>query len=138
MNYLFYLEPYAFLLRSNDKTVVYNTLNATYLICPDYPIVQLIIEQWQNPTNGYSVLLDKEMMENEVVRHFVEAVRELFSGDCIEYDGKFPKPYIFQPTLFLNSDIRVKDEEKKASLGNRVMENLNEGGFYQFHFLFLA
>ena len=22
MNYLFYLEPYAFLLRSNDKTVV--------------------------------------------------------------------------------------------------------------------
>ena len=33
MNYLFYLEPYAFLLRSNDKTVVYNTLNATYLIC---------------------------------------------------------------------------------------------------------
>lgn len=53
MNYLFYLEPYAFLLRSNDKTVVYNTLNATYLICPDYPIVQLIIEQWQNPTNGY-------------------------------------------------------------------------------------
>lgn len=55
MNYLFYLEPYAFLLRSNDKTVVYNTLNATYLICPDYPIVQLIIEQWQNPTNGYSV-----------------------------------------------------------------------------------
>lgn len=23
MNYLFYLEPYAFLLRSNDKTVVY-------------------------------------------------------------------------------------------------------------------
>lgn len=26
MNYLFYLEPYAFLLRSNDKTVVYNTL----------------------------------------------------------------------------------------------------------------
>ena len=45
MNYLFYLEPYAFLLRSNDKTVVYNTLNATYLICPDYPIVQLIIEQ---------------------------------------------------------------------------------------------
>ena len=107
MNYLFYLEPYAFLLRSNDKTVVYNTLNATYLICPDYPIVQLIIEQWQNPTNGYSVLLDKEMMENEVVRHFVEAVRELFSGDGIEYDGKFPKPYIFQPTLFLNSDIRV-------------------------------
>ena len=54
-------------------------------------------------------------MENEVVRHFVEAVRELFSGDCIEYDGKFPKPYIFQPTLFLNSDIRVKEEEKKAS-----------------------
>ena len=70
------------------------------------------------------------MMENEVVRHFVEAVRELFSGDCIEYDGKFPKPYIFQPTLFLNSDIRVKDEEKKASLGNRVMENLNEVNLY--------
>ena len=31
MNYLFYLEPYAFLLRSNDKTVVYNTLNAQSL-----------------------------------------------------------------------------------------------------------
>ena len=60
-------------------------------------------------------------MENEVVRHFVEAVRELFSGDCIEYDGKFPKPYIFQPTLFLNSDIRVKDEEKKKPLWEIVL-----------------
>lgn len=29
MNYLFYLEPYAFLLRSNDKTVVYNLNSAT-------------------------------------------------------------------------------------------------------------
>ena len=27
-------------------------------------------------------------------------------------------------------DIRVKDEEKKASLGNRVMENLNEVNLY--------
>ena len=114
MNYLFYLEPYAFLLRSNDKTVVYNTLNATYLICPDYPIVQLIIEQWQNPTNGYSVLLDKEMMENEVVRHFVEAVRELFSGDCIEYYGKFHKPYNLQPTFFLSSCLRIKDKVTNA------------------------
>lgn len=27
MNYLFYLEPYAFLLRSNDKTVVYTLVS---------------------------------------------------------------------------------------------------------------
>lgn len=130
MNYLFYLEPYTFLLCGKGKTIVYNTLNAAYLICPDYPIVQLILEQWKSLTNGYCALLDKKMMENEIVTHFVKSVRESFSGDCIKYDEKSPKPYIFLPTLFLNSDIRVAEEKKKTSLGNRVMENLNEINLY--------
>lgn len=47
MSYLFYLEPYTFLLCRNNKTVVYNTLNAAYILCPEHPTVQSIIDQWK-------------------------------------------------------------------------------------------
>lgn len=126
MSYLFYLEPYTFLLCRNNKTVVYNTLNAAYILCPEHPTVQSIIDQWKEATNGYCTLLGEQILSDETVKCFVEAVKDSFSGDCVEYDKDRPKPYIFQPNLFLNTDIRIKEEKKKTSLGNHIMENLHE------------
>lgn len=113
MSYLFYLEPYTFLLCRNNKTVVYNTLNAAYILCPEHPTVQSIIDQWKEATNGYCTLLGEQILSDETVKCFVEAVKDSFSGDCVEYDKDRPKPYIFQPNLFLNTDIRIKEEKRK-------------------------
>lgn len=130
MKYLFYLEPYTFLLCGNCRTVVYNTLNGTYLVCPDSSVVQSIIRQWKDTMNGYSALVDEQILKDDAAKNFIEAVRESFSGDCVEYDNERTKPYFFQPILFLNIDIQVREDKKKTSLGNHIMENLHEVSFY--------
>lgn len=130
MKYLFYLESYTFLLCGNCRTVVYNTLNGAYLICPECLVVQSIIEEWKDTMNGYGTLLDEQMLKDDTLKHFIEDIRESFSGDCVEYDNEQTKPYLFQPTLFLNTDIRVREDKKKTSLGNHIIENLHEVNFY--------
>lgn len=126
MNYLFYLEPYTFLFRSRSMSVVYNTLNSAYIVCPNHPTVQHILEQWEDAANGYGTELNEETLKDETVQLFVNNVRDTFSGDCVEIDKEQPKPYIFKPTLFLNTDIRIKEEQNKVSLGERVLQNLHE------------
>ena len=57
MNYWFYLEPYTFMFRNEHKTVIYNTLNSAYLVCPNDAVVEQILEQWENAGNGYGAVL---------------------------------------------------------------------------------
>ena len=126
MNYWFYLEPYAFLFHNENKAVIYNTLNSAYLVCPNHPIIQQILVQWEDAANGYGVELNEDALNESVVKHFINDIRESFSGDCLEIDFKYAKPYIFKPTLFLNTDIRIKEDKNKTSLGERILQNLHE------------
>lgn len=126
MNYWFYLEPYTFLFHNENKTVLYNSLNSAYLVCPQYFVIQNILEQWESTMNGYGVVLDEEALRDETVQRFVNDVKETFSGDCVELEQECSKPYIFKPTLFLNSNIRIKEDENKVSLGERILQNLHE------------
>ena len=104
------------MFRNEHKTVVYNTLNSAYLVCPNDAVVEQILEQWENAGNGYGAVLAEKDLENGVVKDFVNTVRESFAGDGVEYDSERPKPYLFKPDLFLNTDIRIKQEKEKTSL----------------------
>lgn len=127
MKYWFYLEPYTFLFRNENKAVIYNTLNGAYVICPQHPVIDGILNNWEDATKGYGVFLDEAVLKGEeIINEFVFDVRETFSGDCIEYDEGRGTPYLFKPTLFLNSDIRTKEEKEKTSLGEYVLQNLDE------------
>lgn len=130
MNYWFYLEPYTFLLRNEAEVVVYNTLNSAYLVCPKHTIVQHILKEWEDAANGYGTILDEQTMADETVRTFINIILESFSGDCVEHDLESPKPYLFKPTLFLNSDTRIKEEKSRTSLGDRILQNLHEVTLY--------
>lgn len=130
MNYWFYLEPYTFVFSNEREAVIYNTLNSAYLVCPTHPTVKRILEQWENASAGYGTMITEEEMENEIVRGFVNSVRESFSGDCIEYNHQRPTPYLFKPDLFLNTDIRIEKEKEKSSLGERIMQDLHEMTVY--------
>ena len=118
------------MFRNEHKTVIYNTLNSAYLVCPNDAVVEQILEQWENAGNGYGAVLAEKDLENRVVKDFVNTVRESFAGDCVEYDSERPKPYLFKPDLFLNTDIRIKQEKEKTSLGVRILQNLHEVTVY--------
>ena len=126
MKYWFYLEPYTFLFRNKNGSVVYNTLNGAYLKCPAVPEIEHILGVWDDAANGYGILLDEADLDKQTVRDFIHEVRDTFSGDCVEHVPGMALPYIFKPTLFLNAEIRVKEEKEKTSLGEHILENLNE------------
>ncbi|WP_455592717.1 TIGR04150 pseudo-rSAM protein [Bacteroides sp.] len=127
MKYWFYLEPYTFLFRNENEAVVYNTLNGAYITCPQHPVIEEILNNWDDASKGYGTILDGGVLKDEgIIKQFVIDVRETFSGDCVEYDEERVAPYLFKPTLFLNSDIRTREEKEKTSLGEHVLQNLNE------------
>lgn len=131
MKYWFYLEPYTFLFRNEKKAVVYNTLNGAYIICPQHPVMEEILNHWEDAANGYGTFLDETILkEDKTISQFVDDIRETFSGDCVEHEEGTMTPYLFKPTLFLNSEIRIKEEKEKTSLGEHVLQNLNEVTLY--------
>lgn len=130
MNYLFYLEPYTFILNVEDMSVVYNTLNAAYIPFPVHPMIDRIKQTWEKASNGYCCEITKDEKTDEVVAAFIHEVRESFSGDCIEWEIGKKKPFIFKPQLFLNSEIQLRKEKDETSWGKRIMQNLNEVSLY--------
>lgn len=126
MEYWFYLEPYTFLFRNDKEAVVYNTLNGAYTACPKHPAMKEILDNWEDATKGYGILLKEAILKENSINQFISNIKETFSGDCVPHEEGDPIPYLFKPTLFLNSDIRVKEEKSKKSLGESVLQNLNE------------
>ncbi|MGL4325938.1 MAG: TIGR04150 pseudo-rSAM protein [Tannerellaceae bacterium] len=126
MKYFFYLEPYSFLFRNKNKAVIYNTLNSAYIVCPKNELVQDILAKWEDSTNGYGIVLDDFLLQDEILKQFVDDIRHFFSGDCVPIRDESIRPYIFKPTLYLNTDIRFKEENNKTFLGDRILQNLHE------------
>lgn len=126
MNYWFYLESYSFLFRNEYEAVIYNTLNGAYLRCPNHAVVNQILDSWENSANGYGARLNIENLKDETVQNFIDLVRDSFSGDLIPLENIDLHPYHFKPTLFINSNLRIKKEDKIESIGERVMQNLHE------------
>lgn len=130
MNYLFYLEPYTFILNGEDKSVVYNTLNAAYIPFPEHPVTDRIRRTWEKACNGYCCEITEDEKTDEDVAAFIHEVRESFSGDCICWEVGKKKPFIFKPQLFLNSEIQLRKEKDETLWGKRIMQNLNEVTLY--------
>lgn len=130
MSYLFYLEPYTFILNGKDMSVVYNTLNAAYIPFPKHPVIDRIKAIWEKASNGYCCEITEEEKTDAVVADFIHEVQESFSGDCISWDTGKKKPFIFKPQLFLNSEIQLRKEKNETLWGKRIMQNLKEVTLY--------
>lgn len=130
MNYWFYLEPYSFIFQEDRQFVIYNTLNSAYITCPEYLPVYEIMVQLNDAANGYCVFLNENELADSVLKEFIIQVRNSFSGDLVECCNKEKKPFLFKPALYLNSDIRRKQESDMTFFGERIMQNLNEVTLY--------
>lgn len=76
------------------------------------------------------VLYETTLAKEEALKQFVCRVRDTFSGDCVKCEDTQTTPFLFKPMLFLNSDIRTKEEGNKESLGEHVIQNLSEVTLY--------
>lgn len=128
--YWFYLEPYTFIFKSKNDFVVYNTLNSSYIQAPSNLIVSEVLTSLNVASNGYCIVLKEEQLLDSSFYEFAMQVRKTFSGDLVESETNTTKPFIFKPTLFLNTNIRKSKEVDSSFLGERILDNLNEVSIY--------
>lgn len=132
-NYWFYLEPYTFIFHSDEtnKSVIYNTLNSTYLPIPESDFMVNLFERLDNASNGYCLkLTDEEIADNIQFKNFAKLIAKTFSGGLVEAVEGETKPFLFKPMLFLNVENRKAKEDEISFLGVRILENLNEVTLY--------
>ena len=125
-NLLFFLEPYTFIFTEKNKRVIYNTLNSAYIDCPSNVFIDELIDSLLLPENGYCIVLDRKCLNDPVFCDFVAKIKDSFSGDFVEIEKSFTKPYIFSPVLRY---LRIDKQKDKDVSGREILKNLNEVSF---------
>lgn len=129
--YWFYLEPYSFIFQGENETVIYNTLNGAYIICPlkNTKVKSLIEELIES--NDYCVkILESEINDQEFF-DFIKRIRASFSGDYLCLPIFASKPFVFKPIVRLLDPLsNYKITKNEDFLGNNILQYLNEVTIY--------
>ena len=128
MKYLFYLEPYTFIFIGNKRVLVYNTINSAYIEV-DYQnhLLKKIIDTLNKPDNGYGIVLDEDEIADEMIKNFIQAVCESFSGDFVPFKQNMAKPFIFKPAPYMNFLVEDEDDaDYSKTAGEFALQNLSE------------
>lgn len=128
--YWFYLEPYTFLFNAEDKYVIYNTLNSTYIDCSYYKeAVAPILSALYNTNKTYCTGIYEWQLKNPLLMEFMKKIRQTFSGDIIKNVRGIP-PFISKPILrILHHPDHPKTKEYNL-LGENTLYHLHEISFY--------
>jgi pseudo-rSAM protein len=127
----FYLETYVFIFKGDNNTVIYNTLNSAYIICPlENAAVNQLVNSLLNE-KGYCVKIKSEVFADEEFYKFAEKVRSSYSGDYVDCNNIKRKPFIFRPLLRLRDNFHqsfIKSED--VTKGGNILNHLNEVSLY--------
>lgn len=125
--YWFYLEPYSFIFQGQNKTIIYNTLNSAYVVCPQNDTVSDLIKSLLARGSGYATQISQKDLADPELYSFIENIRDSFSGDILDI-SKYPnKPFIFKPVLRLRDNFHLlKGDEKYEFIGNNILRYLKE------------
>jgi len=129
--YWLYLNPYTFIFRGNESSLVYNTINGSHFRYHDKHVID-VLEYLSEPNHGYIVPISREQAKDRRFVAFVRDVRRSFSGDVVsvkQIDEKH-KPFIFMPKLRLYNDVARIKKERGESLGELILRNLGEVTFF--------
>lgn len=129
--YWLYLNPYTFIFKGDESSLVYNTINGSYFLCREKHVLDAL-EYLSDPNHGYIVPISREQAKDRRFVAFVREVRRSFSGDVVStklFDEKH-KPFIFMPKLRLYNDVKRIKKERGESLGELILRNLGEMTFF--------
>lgn len=126
--YWLYLEPYTFCFHNENKVLIYNTINSSYLLFPlDNPTINHIVNELDNSQNGYGVVLKEEDIKS-LPSTFIQQIKETFSGDIIINKNK-SLPFLFKPMCRI-MEKRLGNEKEIIGINSEILSNLNEVTVY--------
>lgn len=129
--YWLYLNPYTFIFKGDESSLVYNTINGSYFLYREKHVLD-VLEYLSDPNHGYIVPISNEQAKDRRFVAFVREIRRSFSGDVVstkQFDEKH-KPFIFMPKLRLYNDVKRIKKERGESLGELILRNLGEVTFF--------
>jgi len=128
-NYLFYIEPYVHVSFKGDQILLYNTLNRKILEYRNNPDIAKIIKHAHGNSMPYSLIVNKDEIEDVSLSTFIQETRELFMSDLLPI-RKQSLPVNFYPLLnFQKRSKRIKDN-MYSTLGDGIVDYLYEISLY--------
>lgn len=126
----FYLESYTLLIYSKTQSVIYNTLNSTYIDCSLYgKTINTVLSILHNTNKTYCVGIYEYQLRDSQFTEFIKKIRNTFSGDIIKNIRGIP-PFISKPILrILHHPNNPKTKEYNL-LGENALFHLHEVTFY--------
>lgn len=126
-----YLEPYSVIFKSdyNNEILIYNTIsNESIKVNRSSKLYEKCV-YLLNPENMYFVEVSEKIFKEETCKELVKKIRNTFSGDILMSTNK-NQPINFFPMLNLQGDIDRLRLEPDFSIGENIVEYLNEVTVY--------
>lgn len=128
IDYWFKIEPYVHVTITNDRALLYNTLDGTFLESVSAEVINLLEEILHEENYGV-VLLTSERYKKRCIVEFVKELRKKYMGDLIEIDLSKDKPIQLLPFLY-SSDVQALIKKHNFFVGKRILEYLTEINIY--------
>lgn len=105
-----YLEPYVYMAKTPNKILLYNTLDACCIIINEKIIIEIIEKLYLKDNCGVTKV---SLVDNDVIRRFIQLLREKFMGDIIKIVDNSLKPVQLMPYLkLINNDKKRIDSNE--------------------------
>jgi pseudo-rSAM protein len=127
-DYWLYLESYTFLFYDENKFVIYNTINSTYIDCSIYGSAQTTLLELYSTKRSYCAGFTSSQLDDTLFFEFISKIRDTFSGGIIRNKGKIP--FIFKPTLRIYLNPAKAEIKEDKLLGINTLLYLHEVSFY--------
>jgi pseudo-rSAM protein len=124
IDYWFTIEPYVHVCITNNRILLYNTLDGVSIESDKVKVIELLSETLQKENCGV-VLLTNERFTQKEINDFIQELREKYMGDVIEVDLSYSKPVQILPFFNLSDTYELYKKHNFAS-GKKVLNNLSE------------
>jgi pseudo-rSAM protein len=127
--YKFYIHPFVYFSKADDKILLYNTNTGEY-IENSFPICKQLITDIYEPKNLGIIDLVAKYLEDTDAIEFINEIIEKDFGKRIEVKPNMPKLINLLPILNLQDDIDRLREDEEHNVGEKSLQYLNELNIY--------
>jgi len=120
--YWLYFEPYVYISCNDNGSIIFNTLNSSYLKYPKNTNVTSLLKKVILKNNLFVIHLNNnELQEKEIIK-FIRNIKNNFMGDILPKKWSSQKPIQAIPIIRIENIIKISKKNEDI----KEMENLNE------------
>jgi pseudo-rSAM protein len=121
-----YIEPFVHISLTEDKALLYNTLNGKALEYKKNEKSYDLIKQLNDDKNLLVLGITKSDFTESEIKKFIRQIKNNFMGDVINSLSETQKPIQIKPIFNIQKDIKTMKESEEGSIGTRIMQNITD------------